>query len=159
VVPDDSPYCPVCALRGVLESKIDSGSDTFFELRFEHYQVLRDEDGKPWELGHGGMGETYKAIDTHLRCPVALKVISTHFTDSEAARSRFMREARAAASLRHPNAATVFHLGESSGNYFYAMEFVDGETLESIIRRSIILTFSNRPSSQLSMILPGLMSR
>jgi serine/threonine protein kinase/Tfp pilus assembly protein PilF len=135
VVPDDSPYCPVCALRGVLESKIDSGSDTFFELRFEHYQVLRDEDGKPWELGHGGMGVTYKAVDTHLRCPVALKVISTHFTDSEAARSRFMREARAAASLRHPNAATVFHLGESSGNYFYAMEFVDGETLESIIRR------------------------
>jgi serine/threonine protein kinase len=135
VVPDDSPYCPVCALRGALESNIDSGSGTFFELRFEHYQVLRDEDGKPWELGRGGMGVTYKAIDTHLRCPVALKVISTRFTDNEAARSRFMREARAAASLRHPNAASVFHLGESSGNYFYAMEFVDGETLESIIRR------------------------
>jgi serine/threonine protein kinase len=46
-----------------------------------------------------------------------------------------MREARAAASLRHPNIATVFHLGESSGNYFYAMEFVDGETLESLVRR------------------------
>ncbi|MFZ0502142.1 MAG: protein kinase, partial [Chthoniobacterales bacterium] len=59
----------------------------------------------------------------------------THFIGSEAALSRFVREARAAASVRHPNTATVFHLGESSGNYFYAMEFVDGETLESLIRR------------------------
>jgi serine/threonine protein kinase/Tfp pilus assembly protein PilF len=134
-VPYDSPYCPVCALQGALESKIDSASDTFSELRFEHYQVLSDEDGNPWELGRGGMGVTYKAIDTRLRCPVALKVISTQFIDSEAARRRFTREARAAASLRHPNAATVFHLGESRGNYFYAMEFVDGETLESLIRR------------------------
>ncbi|HEY4813755.1 MAG TPA: protein kinase [Chthoniobacterales bacterium] len=135
VVPYDSPFCPVCALQGALESKIDSASDTFSELRFEHYQVLSDEDGNPWELGRGGMGVTYKAIDTRLRCPVALKVISTQFIDSEAARRRFTREARAAAGLRHANAATVFHLGESGGSYFYAMEFVDGETLESLIRR------------------------
>ena len=87
------------------------------------------------ELGRGGMGVTYKAIDTHLRCPVALKIISAQFIGNESARSRFVREARAAASVRHPNVATVFHLGESGGNYFYAMEFVDGETLEALIHR------------------------
>jgi len=81
------------------------------------------------------MGVTYKAIDTHLRCPVALKIISAQFIGNESARSRFLREARAAASVRHSNVASVFHLGESGGNYFYAMEFVDGETLEALIRR------------------------
>ena len=87
------------------------------------------------ELGRGGMGVTYKAIDTHLRCPVALKIIRAQFIGNESARSRFLREARAAASVHHPNVATVHHLGESGGNYFYAMEFVDGETLEALIHR------------------------
>jgi len=132
---DDSPYCPVCALRGAAETQSDSVSDTSSELRFEHYQVLKSKDGTPMELGRGGMGVTYKAIDTHLRCPVALKIISAQFLGNETARSRFLREARAAASVRHSNVATVFHLGESGGNYFYAMEFVDGENLESLIRR------------------------
>jgi serine/threonine protein kinase/tetratricopeptide (TPR) repeat protein len=66
---------------------------------------------------------------------VALKIIRAQFVGNEAARSRFLREARAAASVRHSNVASVFHLGESGGNYFYAMEFVDGETLEKLIRR------------------------
>jgi hypothetical protein len=115
---DDSPYCPVCALRGVLETQSDSVTGIPSELRFEHYQVLRNEGGKPFQLGHGGMGVTYKAIDTHLGCPVALKIISAQLLGNEAARSRFLREARAAASVRHPNVATVHHLGESGGNYF-----------------------------------------
>jgi serine/threonine protein kinase/Flp pilus assembly protein TadD len=131
---DDSAYCPVCALRGAFETQSDSLTDASSELRFEHYQVLRDQDGKPLELGHGGMGVTYKAIDAHLRCPVALKIISAQFIGNESARSRFLREARAAASVHHANVATVHHLGESDGNYFYAMEFVDGETLYTLIR-------------------------
>jgi serine/threonine protein kinase len=121
-------------LQQALGTQTYSVSDASSELRFEHYQVLRNQDGKPLELGHGGMGVTYKAIDTHLRCPVALKIIRPQFLGNEAARSRFLREARAAASVRHPNVATVHHLGESGGNYFYAMEFVDGETLETLIR-------------------------
>jgi len=133
---NDSAHCPVCALRGAIEPQSDSATDASSELRFDHYTVLRDEDGRPSELGHGGMGVTYKAIDTHLRCLVALKIIGAQFIGNEAARSRFMREARAAASVRHPNVATVYHLGECGGNYFYAMEFVDGETLEALIRRS-----------------------
>ena len=132
---DDSPFCPACALRGAVETPRDSVSDTSSELRFEHYQVLRNQDGKPLELGPGGMGVTCKAIDTHLGCPVALKIISAQLLGNESARSRFLREARAAASVHHPNVATVHHLGESGGNCFYAMEFVDGETLENLIRR------------------------
>jgi len=83
------------------------------EFRFAHYQVLKNEDGTPMELGRGGMGVTYKAIDTHLRCPVAHKVIGTQLIGNQSARSRFLREARAAASVHHPNVATVHHLGES----------------------------------------------
>jgi Protein kinase domain len=132
---DDSAPCRVCAMQQALGTQTYSVSDSSAELRFEHYQVLRNEDGKPFELGHGGMGVTYKAIDTHLRCPVALKIITAQFIGNESARSRFVREARAAASVHHSNVATVHHLGESAGNYFYAMEFVDGETLESLIRR------------------------
>ena len=82
------------------------------------------------------MGVTYKAFDVHLQCPVALKIINARFIGDDSARHRFVREARAAASVRHPNVASVFHLGEIGGNYFYAMEFVDGETLESLIQRS-----------------------
>jgi serine/threonine protein kinase len=82
------------------------------------------------------MGVTYKAVDVHLQCSVALKIINARLIGDASARHRFVREARAAASVRHPNVASVFHLGETSGNYFYAMEFVDGETLEKFIRRS-----------------------
>jgi serine/threonine protein kinase/TPR repeat protein len=104
-------------------------------VRFQHFQVLTREDGSLHELGRGAMGITYKAFDTNLRCHVALKVIKSAYLNSETARQRFLREARAAAALRHPNVATVFHLGREEENYFYAMEFVDGETVEALIKR------------------------
>ena len=132
---ENSEFCPVCALRGVISPETESLSAMSSELCFEHYQVLKNEDGTPMELGRGGMGVTYKAIDTHLRCPVALKIIRAQFIGNESARCRFLREARAAASVRHSNVATVHHLGESGGNYFYVMEFVDGETLEALLHR------------------------
>ena len=98
--------------------------------RFDHYELVTGEGGKPVELGRGAMGVTYKAIHVDLHCPVTLKVISERYLGDESARLRFLREARAAASVRHPNVASVFHLGETGGSYFYAIEFVDGETLE-----------------------------
>jgi serine/threonine protein kinase len=104
--------------------------------RFEHYELLKGEDGKPVELGRGAMGVTYKAFDIDLHRPATLKVISERYLGDESARLRFLREARAAASVRHPNVASVFHLGKTGGNYFYAMEFVEGETLANLIRRS-----------------------
>ena len=93
------------------------------------------ENGTPVELGRGAMGVTYKAFDTNLRCPVALKVINARYLDSEAARRRFVREARSAARIRHPNVASVFHLGTKGTDYFYAMEFVEGESLDHCIKR------------------------
>jgi serine/threonine protein kinase/Tfp pilus assembly protein PilF len=130
-----SEPCPVCVLRGALEPQTTLLLDFSSELHFEHYQVLKNEDGTPLELGRGAMGVTYKAMDVYLQRTVALKIINSQFIGDDAARRRFVREARAAASVRHPNVASVFHLGESSGNYFYAMEFVDGETLAKSIQR------------------------
>src|SRR6478672_670946 len=104
-------------------------------ISFDHYQTLTREDGSPIELGRGAMGITYKAFDTNLRVNVALKVINSKLLESSIAQQRFLREARAAAQLRHPNVASVFHLGTSDNAFYYAMEFVDGETLESFIRR------------------------
>jgi serine/threonine-protein kinase len=85
------------------------------------------------------MGVTYRAIDKVLDRPVALKIISTelHSRNAEAT-ERFTREARAAAALRHPNVATVYQFGlrEDTGQFFYAMELVEGETLEERVRRA-----------------------
>jgi serine/threonine protein kinase/TPR repeat protein len=103
---------------------------------FDHYEVPRRDDGSLWELGRGAMGTTYKAFDTNLRCFVALKVINAAYLQSEVARQRFVREARSAAQLRHGNVASVFHLGIEGDSYFYAMEFIDGETVESLIKRT-----------------------
>jgi serine/threonine protein kinase len=82
------------------------------------------------------MGITFKAIDLNLRIPVALKVLNLQLFQEELARRRFFREARSAASVRHPNVASVYHLGSREREIFYAMEFVEGETLENLIKRS-----------------------
>jgi serine/threonine protein kinase len=81
------------------------------------------------------MGVTYKAFDTNLRVPVALKVINGTYLHSDVARQRFVREARSAAKLRHRNVATVYHLGTAGEAWFYAMEFIDGETVDALIKR------------------------
>lgn len=139
-------FCPVCMLRKGLPGAAESGASYFEETvkptpeqsahRFDHYELVTGDDGKPVELGRGAMGVTYKGFDVNLRCPVTLKVISQKYLGDESARTRFVREARAAASVRHTNVASVFHLGSTGQNYFYAMEFVEGETLENLIKRS-----------------------
>src|SRR5271165_3550801 len=137
-------FCPVCMLRKGLADGVESGESSASDdmvkpaleqakQRFEHYELVTGEDGTPVELGRGAMGVTYKAFDVDLHRTVTLKVISEKYLGDESARLRFLREARAAASLRHPNVASVFHLGKSAGNYFYAMEFVEGETLERLV--------------------------
>ena len=100
-----------------------------FLLRAWHLVCEKDD----WIRETGS--QTYKAVDVNLRCAVALKVINARFIGDESARRRFVREARSAASVRHPNVASVFHLGKSGETYFYAMEFVEGETLDSLIDR------------------------
>jgi Protein kinase domain len=136
---DSSESCPVCALRGALKPEsvlLSAGTaPPDSECRFEHYEVLKSDEGMPIELGRGSMGITYKAVDVRLQCPVALKIISAQLIGDDSARLRFLREARAAASVRHPNVASVFHLGTTGESYFYVMELVDGEPLDTILRR------------------------
>lgn len=103
--------------------------------KLEHYELQKNGDGSFVELGHGAMGITYKAFDSNLRCHVALKLISaSHLNDATAA-ERFLREARGAAQLRHRNVASVFHLGRHADSYFYAMEFIEGETVDERVKR------------------------
>src|SRR5580704_9139514 len=106
--------------------------------RFDHYQVATNTDRTHVELGRGAMGITFKAFDTVLGNEVALKVIDARIAAHPEARERFLREARAAARLRHPNVASVFYYGtrKSDGQCFYAMELVEGETLEAHLRRA-----------------------
>ena len=133
---DKGAFCPVCLLRSALNPAVELVEEELgvSENRFEHYELVQREDGAPLELGRGAMGITFKATDTNLRRPVALKVVRAQLLDNEAMRQRFISEARAAASLRHPNIASVFHLGKTGQDYFYAMEFVEGEPLEQILR-------------------------
>src|SRR5881227_461556 len=104
-------------------------------LRYAHFEVEVGPDGFPVELGAGAMAITYRARDTVLNSEVALKVIDRKVAQNPGARSRFLREARAAANIHHPNVARVTYYGEQDGECFYAMELVKGETLEARVRR------------------------
>src|SRR5438876_11985630 len=104
-------------------------------LKYDHFEVEVGADGFPTELGAGAMAITYRARDTVLDSVVALKVIDRRVAQNPGARSRFLREARTAAQIRHPNVARVSHYGEQDGECFYAMELVEGETLEARVRR------------------------
>ncbi|MFL6597128.1 MAG: protein kinase domain-containing protein [Chthoniobacterales bacterium] len=104
-------------------------------LKYDHFEVEVGADGFPVELGAGAMAITYRARDTVLNSVVALKVIDRTVAQNPGARSRFLREARAAAQIRHPNVARVSHYGEQAGECFYVMELVEGETLEAKVRR------------------------
>src|SRR4051812_30317691 len=99
-------------------------------LTFDHYRVCQQEDGSRVELGHGTAGVTYKAVDVNLDCPVALKVLKTNAFRDDQTRAAFVREAQAAAKLRHPHIASVYHLGSDADHIFYAMELIEGETVQ-----------------------------
>src|SRR5436190_8351143 len=132
--------CIACLMATGLDAEVEQ-SDTASDSAPEQlgpYTIELHADGSDWELGRGAMGVTYRAIDKALDRPVALKIININLGSRSAeARDRFLREARAAAALRHPNVATVYQFGvrEKTGQFFYAMELVEGETLEERVRR------------------------
>src|SRR6059058_764791 len=136
--------CIICLLRAGIGSEEELQQDSTHEAlegdgHFGVYEIDRREDGGLYELGRGAMGVTYRATDTSLQRKVALKIIKIEIAERSAdARERFMREARAAAAMRHENIATVHQFGMrlETGQYFYAMELIEGETLEERVRRA-----------------------
>lgn len=93
------------------------------------------------ELGAGGMGTVYKARQTDLGRLVALKVLSSDFTNDASFVKRFLREARAVAQLNHDHIVHIYDCGQQDGTYYYAMELVDGEGLDYMIARKGRLTW------------------
>src|SRR5215831_11012221 len=136
--------CRACLLRARIGSQEETVHDSTPDaveggVRFGVYEIDRREDGSLCELGRGAMGVTYRATETTLQRKVALKIIKADVAErSDDARERFMREARSAAALRHENVATVYQFGMrlETGQYFYAMELIEGETLDERVRRT-----------------------
>src|SRR6478752_4969678 len=136
--------CMSCLLRAGIGSEEEVAQDSNPNAlengaRFDVYEIDCHADGSLCELGRGAMGVTYRATDMSLQRKVALKIIKIDIAERSAdARERFMREARAAAALRHENIATIhqFGLRLGTGQYFYAMELIEGETLEQRVRRA-----------------------
>jgi serine/threonine protein kinase/regulator of sirC expression with transglutaminase-like and TPR domain len=136
--------CLFCLLQAGIGSEKETVHDSTPDalargMRFGVYEIDCREDGSLCELGRGAMGVTYRATDTSLQRKVALKIIKTDIAQRGAdARERFVREARAAAALRHENIATIHQFGMclETGQYFYAMELIEGETLDDRVHRA-----------------------
>ena len=136
--------CMSCLLRAGIGSEQEVAKDSTPDAlggstRFGVYEIDCHADGSLCELGRGAMGVTYRATDTSLQRKVALKIIKIDIAERSAdARERFVREARAAAALRHEHIATVHQFGMrlETGQYFYAMELIEGETLDERVHRA-----------------------
>src|SRR6478752_7551530 len=136
--------CMFCLLQAGIGSEEETAQDSTLDAlggstRFGVYEIDCHADGSLCELGRGAMGVTYRATDTSLQRKVALKIIKTDIAERSAdARERFVREARAAAALRHEHIATVYQFGMrlETGQYFYAMELIEGETLDERVHRA-----------------------
>src|SRR5690348_9318350 len=88
------------------------------------------------KLGQGGMGVVYRAFDTHLDRPVAIKILRADATTSPDRKRRFVQEAKAASALNHPNIVHIYDISSDAGTDFIAMEFVAGKTLDQLIGKS-----------------------
>lgn len=91
-----------------------------------HYKILK-------EIGKGGMGVVYKAQDTKLHRAVAVKALAAELVGDEKARTRFLREARAASAIDHPNICTVYEINEVEGILFFVMPYIEGKTLKKFV--------------------------
>src|SRR4030095_602062 len=104
----------------------DGESESLIGHQIGHYVIQK-------KLGSGGMGDVYLAQDIGLERSVALKLVDPPVTGDSATRARFLREARLASALDHPNICTIHEVGEAEGRLFIAMQYVEGETLRRVI--------------------------
>ncbi len=109
-------------------------SDTTVTCRKPPFERLGHFDVHE-EIGHGGMGTVYRGYDQSLDRTVALKVLSQRFSDDPNFVQRFKAEAAAAAKLTHPHIVPIYSIGEDAGRHFYAMQFIDGESLAERLQR------------------------
>src|SRR5512139_414474 len=93
-----------------------------------HYEILE-------KLGAGGMGEVYKARDTRLNRPVAVKVLPADRVADPERKARFIQEAQAASALNHPNIVVIYDINNEGGVDYLVMEHIDGKTLDAAIPR------------------------
>ena len=105
------------------------------QLIDNRYKIIRS-------IGEGGMANVYLAYDTILEREVAVKILRGDLADDEKFVRRFQREANAASSLKHPNIVEMYDVGEDDGKYFIVMEFINGKTLKSLIKKRGALTLS-----------------
>ena len=101
--------------------------DPLIDRRLGRYQIHQ-------EVGRGGMARVYRATDTLLQRPVALKLLAPHLSDDPEFAKRFEREAITAANLRHPSIITIFDVGQVDGFHYIAMEYIAGCTLTILSR-------------------------
>jgi len=106
----------------------DSGQYGIGDL-IGHYRIVA-------ELGRGGMGVVFKAHEESLERHVAIKVLGQHLAEDASYVERFVREARSAARLNHPNIVQIHAIGEDQGRHYFVMEYVDGSSLHEVLRRS-----------------------
>src|SRR5262245_48271133 len=121
---------PVCRVRNIRPgSFMAAARDTSLtEQRLGEFEIVR-------EVGRGGMGVVYEAVQTSLKRRVALKVLGTGLGLTPMAIDRFRREATAAGKLHHTNIVPAYATGEERGIHFYAMELIDGPGLDAVIRQ------------------------
>src|SRR5215471_4362163 len=126
-IPENFEVCLSCRETGTLAFPGSPHTGYSGPAMIGGYRILR-------QLGRGGMGTVFEAIDVKMDRKVALKVLSFSLTDSERAGARFAREAWIAGKLSHPNLVKVFERGEVEGSAFFSMELIDGGSLFDVIQ-------------------------
>ncbi|MGD9346225.1 MAG: protein kinase, partial [Candidatus Aminicenantes bacterium] len=128
--PDDSKFCNECGTQltpSSVTKTLRTPPVTTVNTIAGRYKILS-------ELGRGGMGVVYKALDTRLKRTVALKFLPAELTEDKAAKDRFVQEAQAAAALEHPNICTVYEVDEAEGQAFIAMSYIEGKSLKEMLK-------------------------
>lgn len=133
------------------KSNLDSFSDRMGDIpkKIDHYEIVKS-------LGSGGMGEVFLAYDPHCERHIALKRIKTKLISHTIIRKRFMKEARYASKLSHPNIIPIYAIHESPQNIYYTMPFIEGETLKDILKKTKVRERKGLTPHEIGVSIPAL---